>query len=235
MFSSGLNHAAGLCHNVDELGLGIAWPRSTLPNTPCGEGTFENIVARRTRTAGFGLVELMVVLTIASVVMSLGAPAMRGFLQNNRLHATTLRLSTDINFARSEAVKRKVRIVLCRSANPSASTPTCSGNTRIWTSGWLIFAAGDTNSTYEAGTDSLLRLGNPATGSDLAVMTNSTSNRNLEYNSDGSTNEGGGTARFAICDGRGGSTGRQINVPPHGRLRAVKGSSSNVINCGAPS
>lgn len=177
----------------------------------------------------------MIALTIASVLMAFGAPAMSGFLQNNRIQATSLRLSTDINFARTEAVKRKTRVVLCRSANPTVSTPACGGTTQDWTTGWLIFAAGDTNATFEAGADTLLRVGLPATGNNLEVTTNSTSNRNLEYNADGSTRESGGTARFAVCDDRGGSFGRQINVPPHGRLRAVKAETSAPINCDSPS
>jgi type IV fimbrial biogenesis protein FimT len=186
------------------------------------------------RMAGFTIVELMVVLTVAAVVMAAAAPSLKVFLQNNRLQDHTLRIANDVNLARSEAVKRRSPVVLCRSANPTASTPTCSGNTQVWTTGWLIFADLNSNSTYEAASDQLLKIGEAIDDPELTVRTNATSNRNLEYNPDGSTNESGGTARFAVCDDRGGATGRQINVPPHGRLRIVKGSNSDAVACSNP-
>jgi hypothetical protein len=71
--------------------------------------------------------------------------------------------------------------------------------------------------------------------SNVTVITNGTSDNNLEYNSDGTTNKGGATARFAVCDKRGGAFGRQINVPPHGRPKFIKGGSASPVNCSAPS
>jgi type IV fimbrial biogenesis protein FimT len=138
-----------------------------------------------------------------------------------------------IHYARSEAAKRRTRVVLCRSADPTATPPSCGGLSNTWTTGWLVFASGDGNNTYEAATDALLRVGTPA-NSGLTVVTNSTSNRNLEINPDGTTNEGGGTARFAICDSRGGAHGRQLNVAPVGRPKLRKGSPSAQINCTSP-
>jgi len=46
--------------------------------------------------------------------------------------------------------------------------------------------------------------------------------------------EGGGTARFAICDKRGGDYGRQINVSPVGRPVLEKGTPVSPINCDGP-
>ena len=100
--------------------------------------------------------------------------------------------------------------------------------------GWLVFASGDANNTYESATDTLLGTG-LIDLTNVTVITNSTSDNNLEYNADGTTNEAGGTARFAVCDKRGGAHGRQINVPPHGRPKFVKGDTTNPINCTSPS
>ena len=97
-----------------------------------------------------------------------------------------------------------------------------------------MFEAGDNNSTYQADDDILLKRG-PASSSGVTVITNSTSNNNLEYNSDGSTNEGGGTARFAICDSRGGEHGYQIDVPPVGRPSFNAATSGSPVNCTSPS
>ena len=99
--------------------------------------------------------------------------------------------------------------------------------------GVSVDIAGDGNNTYEAGTDTLLGVGE-VDSLGLTVITNSNSNNNLEYNSDGTTNESG-TARFAVCDKRGGIRGRQINVPRHGRPKFIKGEKASPINCTAPS
>jgi type IV fimbrial biogenesis protein FimT len=184
--------------------------------------------------SGFTLVELMVTLAIAAIVITQGVPSFVTMIQNNRLVTQTNDVATAINIARSEAVKRGVRVILCRSADPTATTPACGGTANTWTTGWLIFASGDTDNTYTDGTDTLLRIGQPApTG--ITIMTNSTSNNNLEYNPDGTTNESGGTAVFAICDSRGESNGRQIQVNAMGRPQLVKGSSSSPLSsCTSP-
>jgi type IV fimbrial biogenesis protein FimT len=185
------------------------------------------------RDRGFSVVELIVVMSIAAILMTVAAPSMGMFVRNNRLQAQALDLIRVMHLARSEAVKRKTRVVLCRSGNPSAAVPACGGVANTWTTGYLAFASGDGNSTYEAATDELLRIGMPA-GNGLTVVTNSTSNNNLEFNFDGTTNESGGTARFAICDPRGGSFGRQIDVTPVGRPALSQGTSAQPVKCMSP-
>ena len=182
---------------------------------------------------GFSTVELIIVLVIAAVLMTIAAPSMGTFVRNNRLQSKTFGLMRSMHFARSEAIKRKTRIIMCRSANPSAATPSCGGTTSNWSTGFLMFASGDTNSTYQSGIDFLLRIGE-STGNGMTVITNSVSNSNLEYNSDGTTNEKGWTARFAICDTRGGAFGRQIDITPVGRPSSFKGSVSSPLNCLSP-
>jgi type IV fimbrial biogenesis protein FimT len=183
---------------------------------------------------GISIIELVVSLAVVSILATAGVPAFSNFIQSNRLNESSFDMLATINLARTEAVKRRTRVVLCRSADPTLPTPSCGGSANTWTTGWLVFASGDNNNTYEAGTDTVLGIG-LLDSSNVTIITNNTSNSNLEYNSDGTTNESGGTARFAVCDKRGGAYGRQINVPPHGRPRFVKGNSANPINCTSPS
>ena len=183
---------------------------------------------------GISIVELVVSLAVVAILATTGVPAFSSFVQSNRLNESSFDVLATINLARTEAVKRRTRVLLCRSADPTLPTPSCGGSANTWTTGWLVFASGDSNSTYEAGTDTLLGIG-LVDSSNVTVITNGTSNNNLEYNSDGTTNEGGGTARFALCDKRGRAQGRQINIPPHGRPKFVKGNSASPINCTSPS
>lgn len=189
---------------------------------------------RRDSVLGISIVELVVSLAVVSILATTGVPAFSNFIQSNRISESAFDVLGTINLARGEAVKRRTRVVLCRSGNPAAATPACGGGANNWTTGWLIFSAGDTNSTYEAATDTLLGTG-VVSSSNVTIFTNSTSNNNLEFNSDGTTNESGGTARFAVCDKRGGAYGRQVNVPPHGRPKFLRGDYASPINCTSPS
>lgn len=189
---------------------------------------------RATRVArGFSVVELIVVMSIASVLITVAAPAMGVFVRNDRLQTQALDLMRTMHFARSEAIKRKVPVVLCRSANPAAAAPECGGIANSWGSGYMVFASNDGSTTYQSATHELLRIGMPAR-SGLSVISNSALNNKVEYNPDGTTNEGGVTARFAICDSRGGSVGRQLEVTPVGRPTLRKGSVGQPINCMSP-
>ena len=202
---------------------------------PAIEKMMHSCIRKRPRvSSGISVVELVVSLAVVAILATTGVPAFSGFIQSNRISESAFDVLGTINLARTEAVKRKTRVVLCRSADPTAVTPSCGGSANTWTTGWLVFASGDTNNTYEDGTDTLLGIGLVHSPS-VTVITNTTSNNNLEYNSDGTTNEGGGTARWAICDQRGGAYGRQIEVPPHGRPKFIKGDKSSPINCTSPS
>lgn len=188
------------------------------------------------KMAGFTLIELMVTLAITAIIVTQAVPSFDTMIKNNRLVSQTNSLVGDINLARSEAVKRGVRVILCRSADPTLANPTCGGTANTWTSGWLVFASGDGNNTYQVGVDTLIRVGKPRANS-LQIKTNNTSNHNLEYNSDGTTNEAGGTAAFAICDDRDGdgtydtAFGRQIQVNPVGHVKLIQ---APIPNCDAP-
>ena len=187
-------------------------------------------------SAGFTLIELMVTVSLVAIVTSIAVPSFRTMTANNRITTETNGLVTAIRLARSEAVKRNTRIVLCRSADPAAATPTCGGTANTWTTGWLLFTGSDGNNTYQAGTDTLIRVGGPSRGG-IQIRTNSTSDNNLEINANGSTNESGGTAAFAICDDRDGdgsydkAYGRQIQVNPVGHIKLIR---APIPNCSTP-
>ena len=77
-------------------------------------------------------------------------------------------------------------------------------------------------SGYDPGTDTLLIRGQPAT-SGVTMRTSWSWNRNLEFNPDGSTNEGGAIAFMSLCDNRGSDNGRQIQVALSGAPRMLSG------------
>jgi type IV fimbrial biogenesis protein FimT len=182
--------------------------------------------------SGFTIPELIITLGVAAIILTTAVPGVSNTIKNNRLAVRVNDIITDIHFARSEAAKRDVRVILCRSKNPNASTPVCSidsGTEYTWTWGYLIFAdsGNAANSVYDAGSDILLRRGQPAP-SGVTVRTSSAWNKNLEFNPNGSTNEGGVTAMMSICDDRGKDNGRQIVVAPSGIPKMY---SNNISTC----
>ena len=173
---------------------------------------------------GFTVPELLITLGVIAIVLSTAVPSLSATIKNNRLATELNRVVADIHFARSEAAKRDVRVILCRSANPNASTPACSGSTQVWTTGYIIYAddGNHANSWYDNGSDILLRRSQPATSS-LSLRTNTVWNNYLEFNPNGTTHESG-EAVMSICDDRGSDYGRQITVARTGIPRMYSGS-----------
>ncbi|HEY8537470.1 MAG TPA: GspH/FimT family pseudopilin [Steroidobacteraceae bacterium] len=96
-----------------------------------------------TRNRGVTLFELMLTLAVAAVLAAIAIPNMRDFIRNNRITAVANDLLRSMQVARSEAIKRQRRVVMCASENPSAATPSCSDTSFH---GWIVFE--DTNSDW---------------------------------------------------------------------------------------
>jgi type IV fimbrial biogenesis protein FimT len=173
---------------------------------------------------GFTVPELVITMGVVAIVLSTAVPSLSSSIKDNRLATQLNRVVADIHFARSEAVKRDVRVIMCRSANPHATAPTCSGTTKVWTTGYIIYADNGNyaNSWYDSGSDILLRRSEPA-GSGLNLRTNTVWNNYLEFNPSGTTNESG-EAIMSICDDRGSDHGRKITVARTGIPRMYSGS-----------
>lgn len=191
---------------------------------------FNGTIMRFPRSKGFTIIELMITLALVAVIIAVAAPAMTNMIKNNRLRGSSLDLMSDIQFARSEAVRRGTQVVLCRSAAPTTATPVCGGTVNTWTTGWLIYTNDPADTTHIfGGTDALLRVGLPA-GSGVTIRSNASGNQTVAFNADGSTDEGGNTSRFTICDSRGAANGRQINIRASGHAS----SESPANNCSSP-
>ena len=72
---------------------------------------------------GFTLVELLIVVAVVAVVLTLAAPSFREMIEMQRLRGPSAQLTTDIQFARSEAVSRQEVVAI--SFEPSASGMSC--------------------------------------------------------------------------------------------------------------
>lgn len=84
----------------------------------------------------------MLVLGIVGVLVMVGMPSMANLLQSNRVSAELNTFVGDLQFARSEAIKQGVPVVLCASADSKS----CSGK-NTWQTGWIVYADKDGSGT----------------------------------------------------------------------------------------
>jgi len=87
------------------------------------------------KQAGFTLLELMLTVALLAVVIGFGLPNMQEFVRNSRMSSSANDIITDFNFARSEAVKRRVPVTLCKSQDGAA----CDDDDTDPFNRWLIF------------------------------------------------------------------------------------------------
>ncbi|MFV1973905.1 MAG: GspH/FimT family pseudopilin [Thiohalobacterales bacterium] len=156
---------------------------------------------------GFTLPELLVSLAVVSILTVGTGNMLARFIQENRMAAEVNTFVTTLHVARSEAVKRNGRVVLC----PSRDGKTC-GNSMDWNTGWLLFRSNDRERNRD---EALLQSGNPL--QPAITMHSSNQRKRIVYQQDGSA--GGTNSSFTFCDRRGLAKPRVICLSNTGRPR----------------
>lgn len=87
------------------------------------------------KESGLTLIELLITIVVLSVLLALGLPGLQDFVRNNRVTAQANDLVVAIQLARSEAVKRGTRGVICAKA---VNKEECSGSDD-WSNGWIVY------------------------------------------------------------------------------------------------
>jgi type IV fimbrial biogenesis protein FimT len=73
------------------------------------------------RTRGFTLIEVMIVVVVVAVILTLAAPSFRDMILMQRLKGVNAQLVTDLAFARSEAISRGAFVRVLFQSNSSMS------------------------------------------------------------------------------------------------------------------
>jgi len=160
--------------------------------------------------AGFTLIELMVTISIASILMFVAAPSFVKFQQNAKLSEAVSAFVSAANAARANAMKLGLNTYLV----PNGAN---------WSTGWFVFTDSNWNQTFDAGTDEVV-LSHEAITSDLTIATvgaSSLTDGYLLFNGSGyprlkNGGFGGGTIVISNPSPRSSS----IIINPSGRVRS---------------
>lgn len=117
------------------------------------------------RMSGFNMLELIIVMSIVSILAMIAIPSFKYVTSSNRVATEVNSLLGDMQYARNEAVKEGQTVTVCASANPTASLPSCSGSTS-WQTGWIVFSDPTNSQTVPATNAAILRVQTPFTGTD---------------------------------------------------------------------
>jgi type IV fimbrial biogenesis protein FimT len=91
----------------------------------------------RSKQTGVAMVELIITMTIAGILLSLGVSSYKYVTKSNRSSSEINALLGDMQFARYEAVKEGLNVTICTAA--SASATTCDTST-TWSEGWIVLS-----------------------------------------------------------------------------------------------
>lgn len=173
-------------------------------------------MANRQIQAGFTMMELIVVVAIAGILASLAAPAFSSFINSTKQSSITSQLYSDLNRARSEAIKRNSRVLFCKR---DATGIGCINGTQYHTSGWLVCY--DTNNDDVCDTST-------ATAPNPIVLHAAPSNMTLVLTrADGTTTpirfnpngtQGTAAATLTVTGSWSGSTAQTVNIAATGNI-----------------
>lgn len=120
-------------------------------------------------SSGFNLIELMVTITIITLLMAIGLPSYRSVTTSNRLSSEINGLLGDLQYARAEAIKEGQTVTVCSATSDSTG---CS-NTADWTNGWIVFSDPTNTGVVDTG-EAILRVQPALPSGDTLKDTSST-------------------------------------------------------------
>lgn len=158
---------------------------------------------------GLTLPELLVTIAVGAIIMALAVPSFQESLVQNRLSTQINDLVLDLNFARSEAVKRGgPTVVLCKSTDGASCSKEAD---RDWGNGWIVFV--DSNGDGAVDPGEKLRTRSPVLwGFTLQASANFANA--ITYRSTGVSTA---TGEFALCAGNDLTRARVVFINTVGR------------------
>lgn len=183
-------------------------------------------MACRSRNSGFTLVEVLVVLLVLMILQNTAVPALVGISNSAKVSSATSNLFSGLTLARSEAIKRGSRSVLCKSADGLVCAP--SGD---WGQGWIVFH--DANNNGDVDIDELVLAREGELSSSIRLAGNTPVKSYVSYTPTGAAEYTSGAFQagtFTVCArSAGAAETRKIVISSSGRPRVAKSTEAQCL------
>lgn len=154
---------------------------------------------------GFSLLELLTVLLIGGILSLVALPSFASLIRNNRIVSESNSLLSTLMLTRSEAIKRRGPVTLCKSRDGKS----CSTSAALdWNHCGIVFADSNSNRVLDED-EEIIRIEAPFS---MAQSVTFSGGDTLSYRPDGSSTSG----TFTI---KSGDIQRQVIVSLAGRVR----------------
>lgn len=167
---------------------------------------------KRLSPRGFTLIEVLVTLSVVSILLSVAAPSYRTFVQDSLLITQSNSFASAIALAKSEAIKRSSEVIIC----PSTNGTSCTGGV-VWSNGLLVFADTDRDGVVDAD-EKILQVVAALSGGNTI---RSGFRTRVTFTANGFSM--GFADTFSLCDSRGTAYSKAIILNNQGRLRTETG------------
>lgn len=171
------------------------------------------------KQCGATLLELIVALAVAAILLTIAVPAFSGLVHETRLRSASDALIASLHVARSEAIKRGQRVVLC----PAPAGDACAA-TGGWHQGWLVFHDANNNAQRDAGESMVLV--HPPLPAGMRVTSKGSTAGYISYTPAGDTQQVSGAwqaGTLTLCHvSASPDSARQVVIYRTGRPRTAK-------------
>lgn len=172
-----------------------------------------SVFVKTKKARGFSLIELLTVIVIASILLMIGVPSYKSMIASNNAYTENNNLFSDLQMARSEAIKQGLPITVC-SADTSGNAPYICSDSSDWTGGWIIC------SVCVAVGNSVIKVQQPInSGSSIASSSDTVLTR-VVYNAFGFTTVKGSVSTTPSGEA---SPSKTICISAVGNLQTVSG------------
>ena len=150
--------------------------------------------------SGFTLIELIITLSILTILVTLAVPSFQNLIASSRISTTTNDFHASLAYARSEAIRRGQRVTVCVSTDGVQCA--LGGN---WEQGWISFidstrVMGNPLATVDAG-EVVLQV-SPAAATGILIQGQAPVSQYVSFSADGQSRTMAGgiqTGTIEIC------------------------------------
>lgn len=177
---------------------------------------------------GVTLLELIVALSVASILLLVALPSYGPFVSQSRVDTVTNQLISTVSIARSEAIKRGQAVAVCsKNADPAQTCVPAANGAQNWSDGWIVFTDADDNQVAAA--NEIIKVFGNLDDASTVQFSNGTTMvfDSLGLLSTASVND----ETFTVGDNLDAAMGAGLSVTPTGRIRTCKNWSVSSATC----